>query len=191
MPNSLSIASTGRRRSVGAVLLAALLVLLSPLLAGCESQTKPIGVAVPDDFALVIVVTPKVSTRHPLLRPRRLTLTIDRQLRMARGDAAPWVTHPPVARRLGPIQLESIWNQIRARHLMSEPTSPYAMALRQSSAPAGATALKATLYEVTIRAWGRTHRYATTPSESPPTANLLRQLITYADGEAPPPLQTR
>ena len=53
----------------------------------------------------------------------------------------------------------------------AEPTSPTA------EADLAGTASTPVLYRVTIISHGRTHRYATTPAESPPTSELIERLI--------------
>jgi hypothetical protein len=42
------------------------------------------------------------------------------------------------------------------------------------------------VYEVAIRANGHTHRYATTPAESPPTVSLLLMLTNLRESSTPP-----
>lgn len=128
-------------------------------------QTLP-RPGLPPDFALQFHVAGDPSTNDPLRQTSQYVLEANRHLHVATGPTATRHAYPPLTRVIPHAEYEHLIRHVMRSHLMAEPTSPAA----ESS--------NATLrYEVTLFANGRTHRYATTPAESPPTVQLLQKLV--------------
>ena len=166
-----STTATKKNTKVRRAYVVALLVVCSAL-AGCR---KPIAMppkpTVPSDFVLTVNIRGDSGPHEPGRYPSQYIVEPDRRLRAALGAGVSPHYYPKLTRVLTPGQMQSLWEQIERNHLTAEPTSPTAEAdlLGTTSAPV--------LYRVTIISHGRTHRYATTPAESPPTRKLIEQLI--------------
>ncbi len=145
---------------------------------GCSSRTAaPLnGTKTPPDFALNVLVRGPLDETNRLRQTSRYVLESNRTLRATRGRGAIPLTYPPIARRLGPAQVESLVRLVARHHLMVEPTSPSAEA---AAAPGAGPEV---IYELQITSNGQTHRYRTTPDESPPTIRLLTELVRLAGG---------
>jgi len=153
---------------------APLLVCLT-LLAACTSPARDPELeqlGVPPDFAVDLYVRAArgESSDNPLRQTSKTVLEANRKLRVAVGDAARANYYPKIVRIVDAPQVEQAYAIVHNANLMIEPTSPDAEAI-QSGTKTGV------LYQVTLTAFGRTHTYATTPTESPPTAQLLKKLV--------------
>lgn len=145
-------------------------LLLLPVLGCHPNRSSQLGQALPrpglpPDFALQFHVIGDPSTNDPLRQTSQYVLEANRHLHVATEPTATRHFYPPLTRVFSHAEYENLIRHVLRCHLMAEPTSPAA----ESS--------NATLrYEVIIFANGRTHRYATTPAESPPTVQLLQKL---------------
>lgn len=157
-------------------MLTALIAMLSAC-AGPEPAAAPPG-RMPPDFALVVTVIGDPLGSHPMRESARYILQPSRDFHAARGRGAvggPTASgyFPHASRRLSPAQMEYLHGFIDYYELAAEPTSPNARVILD-----GETLRRDTvLIEVELTAFGRTHRYITTPAESPPTARLLEMLV--------------
>ncbi len=133
------------------------------------------GTDTPPHLALNVLVMGQPDATNGLRRTARYVLESNRTLRVAHGREAIRLTYPPIARRLGQAQIASLVRLVVDQHLMAEPTSPLAEA-------SGRGEKADVLYELEIASDRRTHRYRTTPDESPPTVRLLAELVRLADG---------
>jgi hypothetical protein len=156
-----------------------LLLLLAPLHGCVEPNRDPAlaKIAMPSDFALELTVHGDPAASDPLRQPSQYVLEPNRRLRAVTGLPAGARSFPRLVRVLSPADYEALYQIIDDAHLMVEPTSPGAEALRAGKAPESPA-----LYELRIHAHGRTHRYATTPTESPPTVRLHARLAELATG---------
>ena len=135
-------------------------------------QTPP---APPPDFALQFVVKGVVWSDNPLRQTSHYVLEPNRHLRVAIG---PYMTAQAYARHQQAISrtaFNRVIEHVLSNHLMAEPTSPGA-----ERDVTGRDDPDTVRYHVAITAYGRTHRYITTPAESPPTVQLLHMLATIA-----------
>ncbi len=148
------------------------------VLAACAPRAQPASHRATPDFAVVFLVRGEASSANLLRQTSRYVLEANRSLRSVRGAAATRRTYPPLRRRLTAPETESIFDHLRRHQLLAEPTSPGAdqKAAGADDDPDAQTVI----YELSITAHGRTHRYATTPRESPPTIQLLKMLAQYA-----------
>ena len=170
-----------RRAAFGHVLravvpcLAALTCLM--ITGGCSMQTDASvnHTDAPPDFALNVLVVGPPDEANPLRKTSRYLLESNRTLRAIRGSRATNLTFPPIARRLGRSDVNSLARLVARHHLMAEPTSPLAEVADDGNGK------RAVLYELEITAHGRVHRYRTTPPESPPTIRLVAELARLAD----------
>lgn len=164
--NSMSFTNPIARLSRLMLLLAA----LAP--AGCRTQAddpRLASIAMPPDFAIEFLQRGQLAGDNPAKQSTYYVVESNRRLRASLGALAESRAFPPIARVLTPAELEALFEFVRDRHLLTEPTSPRAEALRAGQGDG-------VLYEVTLAAHGATHRYATTPAESPATAQLFLQL---------------
>jgi len=147
------------------------LFLLLPVL-GCHPNSSPqpgqtlSRPGLPPDFALQFHVVGDPFTNDPLRQTSQYVLEANRHLHVATGPTATRDSYPPLTRVIPHAEYEHLIRHVLRCHLMAEPTSP--------AAESSNTTLR---YEVTLFANGRTHRYATTPAESPPTIQLLQKLV--------------
>ena len=127
--------------------------------------------SVPPDFALQLQVSGHAGTEDPLRRSSLYVLEPNRRLRMAIGSDADKTSFPTVIQILSPSAFEAIFRFVETQHLLAEPTSPVADQAMIDRAS------HEVIYHVEIYTHSRLHRYATTPTESPPTVQLLAKLI--------------
>ncbi len=143
-----------------------LLVLVIGCLSACQTDTAPsTHPMLPPDFALRFHVLGKPSSDEPLRQRSQYVLEPDRGFHVAVGAGAVIDYYPPLTARISRVEYYDICQHVMRNHLMAEPTSPAVID--------GTPGLR---YDVLIIAHGRTHRYTTTPPESPPTVQLLRKL---------------
>lgn len=169
-------------------------------LTSCVSphQDKRLSrIEMPSDFAVEFNVRGDSAAEDPMRQSAQYVVEANRRMRVISGSRAETRTFPRFLRDVTPTEFEALWAHVRDANLMAEPTSPGAEGYGQppTTAPApppaeapdtaGAPAESGALYTVAITARGRTNRYATTPSESPPTASLLAMLLELRQSGAP------
>jgi len=146
----------------------AVMVLAAAVFQGCRQPGGGVGSthpALPPDFALRLHVTGKSDSDNLFHRTAQYVVEPDRQLRVALGAGAKIDYYPRPTRILSRAAYYDLSQHVHRHHLMAEPAS------------IGSEADDVDVrYEVEITAHGRTHRYTTTPDESPPTLGLLRRL---------------
>lgn len=159
------------------------LVIWIVLLGAVACQWRPIkrvapphNLQYPADLAISIYVIGEPGAKDPLRRTSMFVLQPDRSLFAGRGLQVDSGYRPPLLGRITATQFESIVRIVRDHSLIAEPTSP-------GSAPEEHPSVA---YEVDITAWGMINRYRTTPHESPPTTQLLAQLMAAATGDTIP-----
>lgn len=150
-------------------------------LQGCDRTENLVGrahPALPPDFALRFHVSGGVGSNDFLYKTSQYVVEPNRQLRMAFGAGVTADDYPNLVRRtISRAEFYDLSQHIDRHHLMSEPTS------------VGSEAPDVTVrYKVEITSHGRTHRYATSPAESPPSVQLLRLLIALHAGSPTGPL---
>lgn len=143
--------------------------------AGCVSgpcdDPQVVAMGAPPDFGLVFTVQAREEGDHPLHQSSQNILEPNRTLRAAIGPGAASDYFPATTRKITPRERDDLFEHIRRTSLLSEPTSPLA------ASPPGEGPVPAEYYRVRITACGRTHEFATTPKESPPSAELLAMLV--------------
>lgn len=152
------------------ILLCIAVLVVSP---GCNSQTIDRRLAVlevPSDFALVLHIDGPAPAREPTRHHSQYIVEPNRNLRVALGPGVSPDYFPSLTGRLLPRQFKTVYQLIKANHLMSEPTSPGAQLRPERDA-------ESVYYKVWITCLGRTHHFATTPSESVATWQLAKYLV--------------
>ena len=139
-------------------------------LQACGPVEQLVGHAhptLPPDFALRFHVAGDPRADDLLLKTSQYLVEPNRQFRVALGAGATIDYYPKLTRRsISRAEFYELCQHVHLHHLMSEPTSV--------GSEGGGVNIR---YAVEISAQGRTHRYRTTPDESPPTVELLRLLI--------------
>ena len=174
--NVLGAAASARRggsaRAWSVLLTGVLIVSVGCLPSGRDPRLAHLPI--PPDFALNFFVAGQPDSRDPMRRPSRYVIEPDRRLRVTVGRDAGDVGLPPAVRTLGPEEFDQVVLFVQALHLTAEPTSPAAERSRANPTE------NAVVYHVEIYGRDRLHRYATTPAESPPTVQLLAQLVALS-----------
>jgi len=143
--------------------------LMTWIMWGCGHNDQTTGMThpmLPPDFALRFCVAGTGSSDHPLEQTSQYVVEPNRDLRVMVGPTATAKYYPPKSRTLQREEYYDLAQYALSSYLMSEQTS--------RGAGAGHPKVR---YSVEITAHGHTHRYATTPDESPPTVQLLRRLV--------------
>jgi hypothetical protein len=176
--------TTTPKRSSPSLLLAARigLVALAVLFAlvGCKTEPVKQGaseMSIPADFALQLRVHGKAGAKDVAQQSVDYVVESNRALRVAGASwGAQGRVFPPLLRYLDYKEFDSLYRLIQTANLAAEPTSPNGELAAKGKPIADAW------YEVTITFGGRTHAYATTGAESPPTSQLLVRLHELRSG---------
>jgi len=165
------------RRSIPLfALLAALLSLAS--CAAPEHESRASLQAMPTDFALEVYVIGKGDASADLAnRTAHYVVEPNRRFRVTAGPRATERRFPRIARVLRPWEYEDLFARIKSGSLMTEASTDAGLRLAAWPDESGALG-----YDVLITAYGKTHRYATTPEESPATASLVARLAELPSG---------
>ena len=169
-----------KRRAGETIILCVAALIVSP---GCNRPTidqRLTALAVPADFALVLHIDGQGPTHEPTRHNSQYVVEPNRNLRVALGPGASPDYFPSLTGRLSPRQFEAIYQLIDANHLTAEPTSPGAELRLEADS-------EAVYYEVWITSEGRTHHFATTPSESATTLQLVKYLVRLRESKIPVP----
>lgn len=137
--------------------------------AACETRQPPDPVShpwLPPDFAIQFFVEGNPHSTNPLTQTAQFVVEPNRQLRVALGPDAAVDSYPDQPTTISRAEYFDLSQHIMRHHLLAEPTSPAAEDNVQDEVR----------YDVLIMANGRTHRYTTTPPDSPPTVQLLVKL---------------
>lgn len=170
------IARHGNQLAIGFVLFGA-------FAGGCTKNTPLTGrthPALPTDFALRFHVAGSANSDNLLEKTSQYVLEPNRHLHVALGAGATARFYPRLTRVITRDEYYDLSRHVFSHHLMAEPTSP---GVRVSHTPVR--------YELEITAHGRTHRYATTAAESPPTLQLLKSLANLHGHSLAPGESTR
>ncbi len=150
-------------------------------LAACAVRPVEPGQATeePIRFSVELVVD---GAAPPAGRPgddQRFVLEANRNLRTLAGTPSRAQTFPPLIRRLEHHEFTAIYRHVVEHELVAEPTSPMA----DAPAETPDTAVPPPIFHVTLNVNGKWHQYATTAEESPPTLQLLNQLIAASSAQ--------
>lgn len=168
-------------RPVGLARMFAAVLSVMVLLAGCTPEPVkqgPSEMSIPPDFAIQLRVHGKPGARDIAQQTVDYVVESNRAFRVAGGSwGSQGRVFPPLLRYLTYPEFDGLYRLIETNNLAVEPTSPK-----------GETALKnksigEAWYEVSITASGRTHTFATTGAESPPTSQLLVRLHELRAGQ--------
>ncbi len=157
-------------------------------LAACVAQPldgPPPGAArqAPGDFSLLVHIEGDRPAYEPAGYTSQYVIETNRRLRVALGPGARADYFPRKTCRLTTDQIELLYHFVIENHLPAEPSSP------QAESRAGGDAPASIVYTVTLSGEGSTHRYRTTPDESPATLALVRRLIELRSPYLPVPAQ--
>lgn len=166
-----SIAYPHRAGLIFTLLVLAATLLLPAACTSPHSDPALLSVRTPTDFSLVFRVIGDGTSSQPMSQTTVQTIEPNRRMGLLRGQAALNNRYPPFLRHLTRAEYEALFKLVSNNHLLAEPSSPGSEAFALGKTKAAA------LYEVEISAFGRTNIYRTTPSESPPTVQLLTRLI--------------
>jgi hypothetical protein len=191
------------------------LILLLASCVSPHRDPKLRAIEMPADFAIEFAVQGETESTDAMRQSAQYVVEANRRMRVLAGRRAETRTFPRFLRDLTPAEFESLWVHVKDTNLMSEPTSPGAEAsttIDTTTLPAtppppppdptkpfdGTTpevavtdeapaepAMNPAVYHVAITARGQTHRYSTTPGESPPTVSLLAMLAELRDTGSP------
>ncbi len=149
-------------------------VALATLTPGCvapENDPALTDIQTPWDLTIQLHITGLDDSTDPRVQTSQYVIDPSRRLRVATGAGAQANYFPGATRVVSVEEFEKLGRFVREAHLEAEPTSPVAeVALTQPLDPPKVS------YDVEITAFGRRHRYTTTPQESPPTAELAAML---------------
>jgi hypothetical protein len=158
-------------RVFGAACMGLALVTLTPGCVAPENDPALTDIQTPWDLTIQLHITGQDDSTDPRVQTSQYVIDPSRRLRVATGAGAKANYFPGATRVVSVEEFENLGRFVREAHLEAEPTSPVAeVASTQPLDPPTVS------YEVEITAFGRRHRYTTTPQESPPTAELAAML---------------
>jgi hypothetical protein len=173
-------------RMVGSLLSIALLGVCLCGMNGCAATADDAQLhamaKTPPDFAVELFVDGSLSTKDPRIIRSKYLLEPNFRLHLALGDQAAKNHFPVRYLKLKIEQFQQIVNVAQQNNLMAEPTSPYAEEVMLGKTAADPN--RPLLY-MSITSWGKTNRYVTTGTDSPPTQVLLEQMILMTGRSVP------